>query len=42
MILFLYSVVLTRGIDIVAIDQGVEQEPLISMPFGHAKFVAIA
>lgn len=34
---FLYSMVLTRGVDQVQTDQGLEVETLVSMPFGHAK-----
>ena len=32
----LYSVVLTRGIDRVTSDQGIDAEPLVSLPHGHA------
>lgn len=35
-LLFLYSAVATRGVDRLAADQGVEQDTLITLPFGHA------
>ncbi len=35
----LYSVVLTRTVEQVQEDQGLEAESLIAMPFGHAKCV---
>ena len=35
-VLFMYSCVATRGPDAVREDMGMDVEPLISMPFGHA------
>ena len=35
-VLFMYSCVATRGPDVVREDMGMDVEPLISMPFGHA------
>ena len=36
-ILFLYSAMLSSGLETVQQDLGFDQDPLISMPFGHAK-----
>ena len=36
-LLFVYSLVLTRGVDAVRDDQGIAAESLVSSPFGHAK-----
>lgn len=35
---FLYSLLLSRGLEMVEKDQGFENEPLIALPFGHAKY----
>eukprot|EP00037_Helgoeca_nana_P009995 m.87662 g.87662 ORF g.87662 m.87662 type:complete len:459 (-) comp19942_c0_seq5:3419-4795(-) len=35
-LLFLYSAVATRGVDVIEADQGLEVDSLISLPFGHA------
>ena len=38
MLNLLYSLVLTRGLPQLEVDQGMEVESLISHPFGHTKY----
>ncbi|EGD73909.1 hypothetical protein PTSG_05605 [Salpingoeca rosetta] len=41
-LLFVYSLVLTRGPDQVELDQGIAAESLVSTPFGHAKYASVS
>ncbi len=40
-LLFLYTVIASRGPDTIEADQGIEREALVSLPFGHAKYVCM-